>query len=120
MNTVNTPTKYLVTDPCYIMQGDIYQRFLDLTDGEFEDGDNPFVIPGFGKIVKSIHCAEVDVKVGKKADGTVKQILSDTALVCLVELEPGVEPTDYQGTAVTAKREVADKWLAKCEQWGSY
>lgn len=109
MTTTNSTDKkqYLVTDPCYFMEDDVYSTFIDTDDGEV-DSSNPFVIGGFGTVLQSEQMGELNVKVGKN-----KEFMSDSGLICLVEVDGDIEITEHMGTAVTLKKEVAEKWFAK-------
>ena len=103
--------RYLVTDPCYVVPAENWSSFLDETAfGELYPGDEPYVIPGFGKIVESNGSEGGD---GHWKLGNGKEVMTDAGLVCIVELDEGVEPTDYNGNAVTNRADVARNWFNK-------
>lgn len=106
-------TRFLVTDPCYVVPAEEWSNFLDVTSfGEIYSGDEPYVIPGFGKIVESNSTEWGD---GEWKVGNGKSIMADAGLVCIVELDEGVEPTDYNGNAITKRADVARNWFNKVQ-----
>lgn len=101
--------KYLITDPCYIVPNEEWSDFCDNQIG----GHIEYKVAGLGTIVEcdSTQWGDGSLKVGKG-----KEVMVDSGTVCLVELDEGVTPTNYQGTAVTAFKETADKWYSKAQE----
>lgn len=103
--------RYLVTDPCYVVPAEDWSNFLDKTGfGEIYGGEEPYVINGFGKILVSQPSEGGD---GHWKLGNGKEVMTDAGLVCIVELDDGVVPTDYNGNAVTKTLGVAEHWISK-------
>lgn len=111
--------KYLITDPCYVVPKDEWSDFLDMCDGEIyggfvnSDNENGYRIEGFGTIIESSPTQYGDghIKVGKG-----KEVMADAGLTCMVRLDEGVTPTNYQGTAVTAREDTARRWYELAKQ----
>lgn len=102
-------TRYLVTDPCYVVPNDDWDKFLNETGfGEICMGEDPYVIEGFGKILVSDGTDGGD---GCWNVSRGKQVMADAGLVCIVELDEGVVPTEYNGNAVTRTLGVAEHWF---------
>ncbi len=101
--------KYLITDPCYIVPDEEWSEFCDNKIG----GHIEHKVEGLGTIVQ---CDSTQWGDGSAKMGKGKEVMVDSGTVCLVELDEGVTPTDYQGTAVTAFKETADRWYAKAQQ----
>lgn len=104
-------TKFLITDPCYIVPNDEWSDFCDNhIDGVGPEG---YKVEGLGTIIE---CDGTQWGDGSCKVGPGKEVLVDSGTVCLVKLDEGVTPTNYQGTAVTAKPATAYNWYAKAKQ----
>lgn len=104
-------TRYLVTDPCYVVPGQDWNKFLETTNfGEINEGDDPYIIEGFGKIIVS---SGTDGGDGTWKVGNGKEVSADAGLVCIVELDEDVEPTEYNGNAITKTLGVAEHWFSR-------
>lgn len=101
-------TQYLVTDPCYIVPKEDWSDFLDETGYGDYIPDEGYTIKGFGRIfeISGTDNGDGSIKIGKD-----KEVMVDAGIVCLVELDEGVTPTDYQGNAVTSARSTAYAWF---------
>lgn len=110
----NKKQMYLVTDPCYIVPNDEWQKFVDDSyKGNFFEPPLPYIIKGFGKIVECDSTANGD---GTQKVAKDKEVNVDSGTVCLVELEDGVTPTDYQGTATTDDKGLAEHYYERALQ----
>lgn len=104
--------KYLITDPCYIVPRDDWETYCNDGLTDFYEGETSYKIGGLGTIIASSPTTYGD---GYAKMGNGKQVLVDSGTVCLVQLDDGVVPTDYQGNAVASSRETADKWYEKAQ-----
>lgn len=107
-----TTTNYLITDPCYIVPGDEWDSFVKAFYGDGDRDVTPWEIEGFGTIIEVDNTAYGD---GSARMSGKKEVLVDSGTVCLVELNEGVVPTDYQGNAVTSSEPTARKWYEKAK-----
>jgi len=102
--------KYLITDPCYVVPDKEWHNYCD-NYIDFDEGNTPYVIVGLGKIIAS-HGT-------KYGDGSKKigngEVLVDSGTVCIVELEDGVKPTEYQGNCIASSLETAKKWFSRAK-----
>lgn len=97
--------KYLITDPCYIVPDNEWSDFCDTQIDGVQAGG--YKVEGLGTIVE---CDGTEWGDGHAKVGNGKEVLVDSGTVCLVELDEGVTPTEYQGNAVTARADTARNW----------
>jgi len=112
-DTQMTTTNYLITDPCYVVPTDEWDSFVDAFYGNGDRDVTPWEIDGLGTIIEVDNTAYGD---GSARMSGKKEVLVDSGTVCIVKLNEGVTPTDYQGNAVTNREDVARKWYEKAKQ----
>lgn len=106
--------RYLVTDPCYLIDGQgldsDWDKFLSATNM----GDNiaGWLLPDKGIILDGGGTSYGD-GVWEVGDG--KKVMADAGMVCILQIAYGYRPTDYEGNAITEDYDEALEWLRKVQ-----
>lgn len=98
--------RFLVADPCHVIDNDKWSDFLDKT--EFAEAAEGFVIEGVGKILK---CESSDGGDGCWKVGNGKEVGVDAGIVSIIELDEGVDVSKFNLDAVTKTLGVAEHWF---------
>lgn len=102
-------SKFLVTDPCYIVPDEDWSKFLDETSLGEELPEGGWKINGVGKIIEISGTDNGDgsVKIGKWEVGV------DAGLVCIAEVSNTYKLPKHGLGALTSSREEAERWFEK-------
>lgn len=99
--------RYLVTDPCYVVDKEDWDRFLEITNYGASLAE-PYELAGIGRIIDNAHTARGD---GSWDLGAGKEVCVDSGLVCIVELNDKFNPSTYNGNAITDDKNQAETWM---------
>lgn len=104
-------TRYLVTDPCYVVDNKDWDKFLTATDtGDSLPADG-YVIEGVGKVISMEGSNGGDGSWHPEVLRPSIEVNADAGLVCIVELLDSYTPTAYNGNAITEDKGTAEDWL---------